>query len=156
MRRNISILLLALVGIVVLLTCIFCLRSCIYSTNTVTVPEETYALDFTPVAKNQSDMITIPSTSGIYLKSGQLEQKVDLYNPADNQCYFQITLALSDKTVIWKSGYIAPSESVKDITLLKTLERGIYGNCTLTYHCFSLDEKLPLNSASIEIEISST
>lgn len=89
------------------------------------------------------------------LKSGQLNQTVDFYNPAENNCYFQISLFLSDDTLIWKSDYIAPSEHITDITLHQELLKGLYPNCRLLYECYTLDAKSPLNSGEMILEINS-
>ena len=58
--------------------------------------------------KNQS--ISIPGMNGIYLKANQTKQTVDFFNPEENQCYFIISLYLSDGTLIYKSDYIEPGD----------------------------------------------
>lgn len=104
--------------------------------------------------KNQS--ISIPGTSGIYLKANQTKQTVDFYNPEENQCYFIISLYLSDGTLIYKSDYIEPGEKITDIELLQTLKKGVYKNCILDYSCFTLnDNKSRLNGSTVKLEINS-
>ena len=48
---------------------------------------------------------------------------------------------------------IAPTEHIKEITLLQELERGIYRNCRLVYNCYSLDNKTQLNGSNVVLEI---
>lgn len=108
-------------------------------------------LDFTPAEERKS--IQIPAVTGIYMRSGQLNQTVDFYNPKENNCYFVISLYLSDDTLIYKSDMIAPAEHIKEITLLQELKRGIYRNCLLVYNCYSLDNKTQLNGSNVVLEI---
>lgn len=108
-------------------------------------------LDFTPAPENKS--IQIPAVTGIYMRAGELKQTVDFYNPQENNCYFVISLYLSDDTLIYKSDMIAPAEHIKEITLLQELKRGIYRNCRLVYNCYSLDNKTQLNGSNVVLEI---
>lgn len=108
-------------------------------------------LDFTPADESKS--IQIPAVTGIYMRAGELKQTVDFYNPKENNCYFIISLYLSDDTLIYKSDMIAPAEQIKEITLLQELKRGIYRNCRLVYNCYSLDDKTQLNGSNVVLEI---
>lgn len=119
-----------------------------------TTTTESKSLDFTPY-NNTADTITIPGIDGLNLKAGQLQQQVDFCNPSQNKCYFQISLFLSDGTLMWKSCYIAPSEEISEITLYKELHRGLYKNCRLVYYCYSLNDKSQLNSGEVKLEINS-
>ena len=110
-------------------------------------------LDFTPAENSKS--IQIPAVTGIYMRAGELKQKVNFYNPKENNCYFVISLYLSDDTLIYKSDMLAPAESIKEITLLQELKRGIYRNCRLVYNCYSLDNKTQLNGSNVVLEINS-
>ena len=119
-----------------------------------TTTTESKSLDFTPY-NNTADTITIPGIDGLNLKAGQLQQQVDFCNPSQNKCYFQISLFLSDGTLMWKSDYIAPSEEILEITLVKELHRGLYKNCRLLYDCYSINDKSQLNSGEVKLEINS-
>ena len=110
-------------------------------------------LDFTP-ADDKKHTIQLPIVSGINMSAGQLRQTVDFYNPNQN-CYFVISLYLSDGTLIYKSDLLAPSEHITEITLLQTLQRGIYGKCKMVFDCYALDKKTALNGGSTNIEINS-
>ena len=76
-RIAVTVLLTAVVLIILLL------RSC--GTGTEVVPTDTTpqknTLDFTPAGERQENTITIPGMTGITMKSGQLQQTVDFYNP---------------------------------------------------------------------------
>ena len=86
-------------------------------------------------------------------KAEEIEQTVDFYNPEENKCYFQISIYLSDETLIYQSDLIAPSETLNKISLLMPLEHGIYRNCILRVDCFSLDDNTPLNGGEFSITI---
>lgn len=144
-------------AIVVIIILIFLLlRSCNYGNPPSRDPPttESNTLDFIP-NDSKGDSIIIPAVNGMNLKSGQLQQKVDFCNPKENSCYFKISLYLSDDTLIWQSEYIAPSESITNISLNRELNRGIYQNCRIVYDCFSLDDKSNLNSGEVKLEINS-
>lgn len=112
-------------------------------------------LDFEEYEEYKNQSISIPGTSGIALVSNTTTQTVDFYNPQENQCYFVISLYLSDGTMIYKSDYIEPGERITEIELLQKLKRGIYKNCTLNYDCFTLTNKSRLNGSTIKLEINS-
>lgn len=152
----IYILLLIVIILVLLLVLKFCGKpttppSGDTSQNTST----TKPLDFIPAVDAPSSSITIPAVTGINLKSGQLQQKVDFHNPKENQCYFVISIYLSDDTLIYKSDYLAPAETITEINLLQTLQKGTYKNCRIVYNCYTLENKATLNSGNVKIEINS-
>lgn len=148
--------------IVVILVLLLLLKCCNNKSNTPPpsgdtsqTTSTTKPLDFIPAVDASPNSITIPAVSGINLKSGQLHQKVDFYNPKENQCYFVISIYLSDDTLIYKSDYLAPAETITEITLLQTLQKGTYRNCRIVYNCYTLDNKATLNSGDVKIEINS-
>ena len=141
--------------IVIIVIVILSLRGCNGTTpkdnNNSSNTASDKVLDFTPAPENKS--IQIPAVTGIYMRAGELKQTVDFYNPQENNCYFVISLYLSDDTLIYKSDMIAPAEHIKVITLLQELKRGIYRNCRLVYNCYSLDNKTQLNGSNVVLEI---
>ena len=152
--------LLAVAVIVIIILIISLLRSCGSTDDnkaTPYTPDSTQAntLNFTPYDKPKGGVISIPATSGMCFSADQLQQTVDLSNPKQNNCYFVITLTLSDGTEIFKSDYLAPSKNITEITLNQPLQRGLYKNCKLLYSCYSLDDKTPLNNGEVVIEIQS-
>lgn len=121
--------------------------------NNTIVTTSQNELDFTPA--NESDnTIQLPVVSGLNMRAGQLQQTVDFYNPNKN-CYFVISLYLSDGTLIYKSDKLAPSEHITEITLLQTLQRGIYSKCQMVFDCYALDKTTALNGGRTNIEINS-
>lgn len=114
--------------------------------------ENTQELDFTPHSTDSRE-IKIPSTNGIQMVSGQIEQTVDFYNPASNHCYFKLSLYLSDGTLIYQSKLIAPDERITQIELLQKLQSGVYRNCQLKYQCYSVKDNTELSGADIKLEI---
>lgn len=146
--------------IVIVLVLLLVLKSCGKpatppSGDTSQTTSTTKPLDFIPAVDAPSDSITIPAVTGINLKSGQLQQKVEFYNPKENQCYFVISIYLSDDTLIYESNYLAPAETITEINLLQTLKKGTYKNCRIVYNCYTLDSKAALNSGDVKIEINS-
>lgn len=147
-----------IVLIVVIVAIIMLLRSCGAGMETIptdtTPPKNT--LDFTPAGERQDNTITIPGMTGITMKSGQLQQTVDFYNPERNACYFVLSLYLSDDTLIFQSDFLAPGEHISEIVLNQALQRGVYGKCRLVYECFTLGDKCALNTGEVILEINST
>lgn len=152
-QKRLAIIFLIVIAIIIF---ILCLRGCQPKSNSEsTIPEESKSLDFIPATKNENT-ITIPAITGLNMVAGQLQQTVDFRNPDTNSCFFRISLYLSDDTLIYQSGYLAPSERIHEITMNQTLEKGLYLNCRMVFDCFTLDEeKSPLNSGEIIIEINS-
>lgn len=148
--------------IVAILVLLVLLKCCNNKSNTPQPSDDrnqttstTKPLDFVPAVDAPSNSITIPAVTGLNMKSCQLQQKVDFYNPKENQCYFVISIYLSDDTLIYRSDYLAPSETITEITLLQPLQKGTYKNCRIVYNCYTLDSKAALNSGDIKIEINS-
>lgn len=151
-----QIIFITVTALIIILILILFLRSCQCGKPppNINEPTESKTLDFT--SNNESNTsIIIPGVNGINIKSGQLEQKVDFYNPDENNCLFLISLYLSDDTLIWQSDLIRPSEHITQITLKQKLQRGLYRNCRLVYDCYTFDEKNILNGGQVKIEINS-
>lgn len=101
-----------------------------------------------------TDSIAIPGFGQLTFKAGKCEQEVALSNPAENFCYFRISLILEDGTVIWVSDLVEPGKQSEPITLLQPLDAGTYENVTVHYACFTMDETLTeLNSGEIKITL---
>lgn len=105
------------------------------------------------IVKNP-DSISIPGYEAITLKADALEQILSFKNPAQNVCYFKMTLLLEDGTVLWESGYVEPGGTSDPVVLTRVLEKGSYPNSILKYQCFTLDEaKSPLNGAETKLTL---
>lgn len=99
-----------------------------------------------------TDSIAIPGFSQLTLDAGKCEQEVALSNPAENFCYFKISIILEDGTVLWVSELVKPGEQSEPITLIQSLKEGTYENVTVHYDCFQMDDDLTeLNSGEIKI-----
>lgn len=114
-------------------------------------PDGTYASEDEEVQKNDN-VISIPGYEGINLAANTKKQNVSLHNPAQNDCYFVITLELEDGTVLWESNYIKPGRVSDPIVLRKELEPGTYP-AKLRYSCFKMDKKTPLNGAETKLNL---
>lgn len=148
-----------ILSLIALFVILMVLLRCCYGQITPpdTIQDETTdkPLEFEPAAETTNNSITIPGITGLSMKSGQLQQTVDFYNPKENKCYFVISIYLSDDTLVYKSDYMAPSETLTEITLLETLQRGTYKNCRLVYNCYALDNRAVLNIGTVICEINS-
>ena len=100
-------------------------------------------------AEESTKNIAIPGQSKMLFKAGETAQKVNIYNPEENDCYMIFTLQIDDET-IWKSGECLPGYGYYDIDLDYPLKAGTY-NASLIHECFRGDTKL--NSAKMEVEI---
>lgn len=155
------VVLLALFALIIPIVCLIDVNNCLTnitqnSTDVIKVTQPTSPqLDFTPYNNSNKKQITIPSTNGITMYSNQTNQSVNFYNPQSNNCYFKISLYLSDGTLVYKSKLIAPNEHIRNIELKQKLERGLYRNCKLVYDCYSLKDKSKMNNAEIVLEINS-
>ena len=105
-------------------------------------------------AVKNPDSIAIPGYEAINLEANVKRQNVALSNPAQNMCYFQITLLLEDGTVLWKSELIKPGSISDPIVLSQTLEKGTYRNACLKYACYTMDGNMTeLNGASTRLSL---
>ena len=103
---------------------------------------------------NDIGSISIPGYEGLTLEANSKKQTISLSNPAQNQCYFQISLFLEDGTELWQSDLIKPGETSKPIKLKQKLEVGTYTNAFLKYSCFKMDKDLtPLNGAETKLTL---
>ena len=93
--------------------------------------------------------IEIPGIDTLYLKAGQTEQQVNLYNPDANDCSICFTLFVDDK-LVWKSGKCQPGYGFYEIELEHPLEAGTYKG-TLLHECERDGQQL--NSAKMNLEI---
>lgn len=106
-----------------------------------------------PVEK-KPDSIAIPGYEGINLKADCKEQEIGFPNPAQNTCYFQITLMLADGTTLWQSELVKPGEVSEPITLNDPLAAGVYPNSLLKFDCYTMDGNMcSLNGAATKMTI---
>ena len=104
--------------------------------------------------EKRTDSIAIPGYEGISLKANSKEQEIGFPNPAQNTCYFQISLMLEDGTLLWRSELVAPGEISDPITLEKPLEAGVYPNALLKFDCYTMDGAMrALNGAATKMTL---
>lgn len=99
--------------------------------------------------------ITIPCFTDINFVSNQTSQKVNIYNPEENECIMNFSIVLSDGTVIWESDNTHPGYGFHDIELAQPLLPGVY-EARLITRCFTLDKKSELNGSSFKFKINVT
>lgn len=120
--------------------------------NTPTSADNQKDLPVTEIEKPES--IAIPGYEGLELQADTKKQTLSLPNPAQNACYFQISLYLEDGTLLWQSELIEPGETSDPIRLSMPLEKGTYPNAVLRYSCFTLDSSMtPLNGAEMKLTL---
>lgn len=71
----------------------------------------------------------------------------NIFNPEYNPCYFVAVITLDGGAEIYRSGLIAPGKAIYQLTLAAPLDKGEYP-ATLTYYCYSLDNKTEINGAT--------
>lgn len=98
-----------------------------------------------------NEYIAIPCITTLVLKSNQLNQKVNFYNPEQNSCLMSFSLFINENK-IWESDTLNPGYAFYDIKLNKKLMAGNYTG-ELAIKCFSLDGKSKLNGGKIKINI---
>ena len=104
--------------------------------------------------EKKTDSIAIPGYEGISLKANSKEQEIGFPNPAQNTCYFQISLMLEDGTLLWHSELVAPGEISNPITLEEPLEAGVYPNALLKFDCYTMDGAMrALNGAATKMTL---
>ena len=99
-------------------------------------------------------MISIPGYEALILQSDSKKQNICFNNPEKNNCYFVISLYLSDGTLLWKSDYVKPGDVSKDVVLSQPLSKGTYTDCIMKYDCFAYDDsKKQLNGAETKVTL---
>lgn len=106
-----------------------------------------------PIPAELPKTIAIPGYAQLVMKAGEISQTVALHNPAENPCYFVITIALPDGTGIYRSGMIEPGRKISDIKLSQPLEAGTYKEAILRYSCYSVKDKTPMNGADTKFTL---
>lgn len=102
--------------------------------------------------KPQSEvpMITIPGITSLVFAPDTVNQKVNFYNPEENDCLFRMTLNVDGKEY-WQSGYCAPGKGYYDIELTEPIEAGTY-SAYLLVECFK-EDGTRLNGANVEFDL---
>lgn len=122
------------------------------NSGTALTPDQR-AVNFTGIRKTKTKSIeqrgiAIPGLESLVFVADQKEQKVNFYNPTEND---GILIALSlvvDDAVLWQSGNVEAGKGYYDIELSEPLKAGTY-DAYLVYDCFTV-EGVKLNSAQVK------
>ena len=95
-----------------------------------------------------SGSIAVPGFERLTVKESML-QADGVINPARNNCYFIVSFMLTDGTEIYRSGILAPGQSVGVVALTSPLVPGTYESVVARYSCYSSENMQPLNGADI-------
>ncbi|QBE96369.1 tRNA (uracil-5-)-methyltransferase [Blautia producta] len=108
----------------------------------------------TYTGEKNTDTIDIPGFDTMNLKAGSTGQSVNLFNPEQNNCYFKMSILLSDGTVLWESDLVEPGRAIYEMTMDQALEAGEYQDAVLKYECFAMDpEQSPLNGSEVKLTL---
>ena len=97
--------------------------------------------------KKEQAGIVIPGIEKMVFKSGETKQKVNLYNPEENNCSIRFTLFINGKQM-WQSGKCEPGYGYYEIELQELLKAGTYDGMLL-HECFRGETKL--NAANMDV-----
>lgn len=93
--------------------------------------------------------IAIPGLERWTIPAGTTQVEADFYNPEKNECYFVLTILLSDTNeTLYQSKYIKPGQHLYQIALTKAMQAGSY-SAVLQYDTYALTDNTPLNGASV-------
>lgn len=91
--------------------------------------------------------IAIPGFEKLIMKAGQTDQVASFYNPEANECFFRISVLLSDGTELFRSGMIKPGQKIEELEISRSLKAGTYKDAILRYDCYTLEDLQPMNGA---------
>lgn len=94
--------------------------------------------------------IAIPGFSSLAFIADQTDQKVNFFNPAENDCLFVFSLFVDD-TLLWQSGYCPPGNGYYNIQLSEPLRNGKYSGI-LKIECYRQNGE-QLNGARIPFDL---
>ena len=99
--------------------------------------------------------ISIPGFNKLIAQGMSLDAEA-IKNSEHNMCYFIIAILLEDGTEVFRSGIIAPGQSIGTATLSHRVAPGEYENATARYFTYSLETMQPLNGADINFTLEVT
>jgi len=111
------------------------------------------AVETVVIQAQKTPSIAIPGFDSLTMKEGQADQKVKLYNPEQNKCYFVLSIYLQDGKEIFHSSKLAPGEELNKIKLAQPLKAGTYKGAKLRYYCYDFEDLQPLNGADINFTL---
>ncbi len=128
---------------------------CNQRNSSPTLPADENAVEWegkqkVPRLQNGQKGIAIPGFDTLVFTANQTHQKVNFYNPSENDCLFRMTMYVNDEP-LWQSGYCAAGNGYYDIDISKLLAVGDYP-AYLKVECFKADGT-PLNGAKVEFDL---
>ena len=123
----------------------------------VTSTVESFEFEEEQVQETQAASVTkgirIPGYSIIPIQANATDVKVELYNPEDNEVYFQISFYLpgeEESELLYESKLLKPGQHIYEITLTRGLPAGDHP-ITIQYSTFTADgEFSPRNGATVD------
>ena len=107
---------------------------------------------FAEAAPGSGENIAIPGYEKLSFAAGKTAQAVNLKNPPENACTFDLTLTMEDGETLWTGKALSPGEAFTRVTLTRALDAGEYP-ATLHYDCYTIEDNRPLNGAEIELTL---
>lgn len=128
---------------------------CNQRNSSPTLPTDENAVEWegeqkVPRLQNGQKGIAIPGFDTLVFTANQTHQKVNFYNPSENDCLFRMTMYVNDEA-LWQSGYCVAGNGYYDIDISKPLAVGDY-SAYLKVECFKVDGT-PLNGAKVEFDL---
>ncbi len=97
--------------------------------------------------------ITIPGFESAEIEAGSKTAAIHLYNPEKNDCYFEISIILSNGAELYHSNLLAPGQDLYEIPLNQSLSAGTY-SATLHYSTYTTDGTYTsLNGADVPVKL---
>ena len=105
---------------------------------------------------NSQQGIKIPGYGTIYFPADETDVSITLYNPEDNECYFQFELYIDGESEpVASTGAVEPGSAVTEVTLSRPLEAGTY-QLDIKINTYTLDGLTPLNDAVVSTDLTVT
>lgn len=154
-KEKIFIILLALLLIIAISIVIYLLCSNSSTSPDLSLPTDNNAVQWEGNQSlnnpnNNGKGIAIPGINSLVFRSGQTLQKVNFYNPSENNCLFLMTLYIDDN-IYWQSGFVEPGKGFYTIDLLQVVDVGEYQGA-LKIQCYKPDGTT-LNSAKVTFDL---
>ena len=87
--------------------------------------------------------IDLPGFDKVRFDEGQINQKVNIFNPSTNDCYMKFILYIDDE-IIWQSDNVYPGYGFYNIQITKPLDHGNY-TAYMEIRCFDIESDKELN-----------
>lgn len=150
--HKITLLFVLIVLVAALLWACLCIQESISNTPPISNGIKWNGSNITVTHDKNEKYIAIPCFTDLTFRANQTAQKVNIYNPEENECIMDFSIVLSDGTTIWQTSNVSPGYGFHDIELTKPLHPGTY-EARLVTRCFTIDKKSELNGSSFKFKI---